>query len=115
MAARGWCRMRAGLTILSARHGRVSIAIFQDCIFCGRGVEEGRRKFATIHCLGQCPYWQARRIGFINEVQHLGQMGLRETALAVLRAQPMQAGFVASVLWLDAVDAEASEYWRRSN
>ena len=115
VAARGWCRMRAGLTLLTARHGRASAAQYQDCIFCGRPVEEGRGKYAAIHCLGQCPFWTARRKDFVNEVQHVGTLGLRDTAMATLRVQPQQPGFVAAVLWLDAVDAEASQWWHRAD
>ena len=114
VAARGWCRMRAGLTCLAARDGRPSSAIFQECIFCGMGVEDGRRRFAIIHCLGQCPHWNSWRSAFCNELSSQGILGIRDTALSALRTLPFQPGFDVSVRWLDTVDTEASEWWRRS-
>ena len=99
-ASRGWCRMRAGLLELAERRA---------CIFCGVGV-----KYPTIHCMGKCAYWQARRSEFLASANISPDVGIRQVALAVLRIQPAEQGFVEAVLWAGAVD-KAAEAWRSQN
>ena len=107
VATRSWSRVRIGVPYLSHRHGRRSAAKEQACVFCGRF-----SRIAIVHCFGRCTYWAARRAAFTRAAGLLDEVDPIIATLAVLAASLTQpAVFVAAVLWAEAVDKEAEQWW----
>lgn len=103
---RGWMRMRAGLPVLRALHGRRSNARFQRCIFCSDGVRN-----ATVHCIGRCRVWCDLRAAFV-EAAGMPSLGPDRLCSAVLGVTPDDAGFVEAVRLCSEIDRGAGAYWK---
>ena len=97
VAMRSWSRLRAGLLEVANRH----------CYFCGCPV-----KYAAIHCLGKYSHWSVRRATFVAAAAKTSEVGIRDLARLVLRAQPLDSSFPEAALWAAALEHEANE-WRQ--
>ena len=104
---RGWCRMRAGISILRWKEGRRSTALFQDCIVCGETT-----KYATVHAVARCPSWRLLRAEFLAAAEDIQDASAYVFTKRVLTAQPSQPGFAQAVLLCGSIDQAVQRAWR---
>ena len=109
ISMRGWCRMRAGITCLRAKHGRRSEARHQQCVLCNCGLRN-----ATVHAIACCAFFQDQRNRFLDAVPALRGAPNGTVTLGVLGASPSKPGFVEAVRLADAIDRAATLRWQGS-
>ena len=110
LGVRSWCRLRAGLICLSGQGGRCSQARFQECMFCVALTHN-----PSAHVLGRCAAWSQHRTQYLEKTGRALLTRPYFIAVVVLTQEVDLDAFPLAVLWAQAIDKAAEQYWRKED